>query len=80
MDEKTTTTKTTYDFDEFGKVIGETTVETVAIPSESADDNCKIETGIEMDGIIETSPLEVFLTAAIGALLGNLLYHAIHKD
>lgn len=53
-----------------------TTTAAVSIP----DDDYGVETGVELDGVIETSPLEVLLTAAIGALLGNLLYHAIRQD
>ncbi len=46
----------------------------------NTNDEYKVETGIELDGVVEMSPLEIFLTAAAGALVGNLLYRAIRKD
>lgn len=90
MNKKVTTTNITYKYDDCdGKMVGKTIVETEEdyVPSVTTaatmsipDDDYEVETGVEMDGIIETSPLEVLLTAAIGALLGNLLYHAIRQD
>lgn len=47
--------------------------------SGEADNDCKVETGVELDGIAEISPLEIFLTAAVGALVGNLLYWVIRN-
>lgn len=82
MDKKVTTTNITYRYDDItDKMIGKTICETVSTPPELAtDDGCEIETGVELDGIVETSPLEVLLMATIGALLGNLLYRVIRKN
>jgi len=80
MDKKTKTTDVTYHFDDVtNKVIGKTIVETEDMV-EPVTDNYEVETGVELDGIVEMSPLEIFLTAAVGALVGNLLYRAIRKD
>lgn len=63
-----------------------TVVETgdVAVPTVttaySDDDDTEIETGVELESAFGMSPLEVFLTAATGAIIGNLLYRVIHKD
>ncbi len=80
MDKKTKTTKVTYHFDDVTeKMIGKTIVETEDLVEPIAD-GYDVETGVELDGVIELSPLEIFLTAAAGALVGNLLYRAAHKN
>ena len=80
MDKKVKTTNITYQFDDVeDKIIGKTIVETEAL-SESVDGEYEVETGVELDGITTMSPLEVLLTATIGALLGNLLYRVINKN
>lgn len=80
MSKNVTTTNITYQFDDMtGKMVGKTIVEIDGDP-EQASDECEIENGIELDGVFGISPLETFLTAAAGALFGNLLYKIIHKD
>lgn len=80
MDKKVKTTNITYQFDDVeDKIIGKTIVETETL-SEPIDGEYDVETGVELDGVAAMSPLEVILTATVGALLGNLLYHAIRKD
>lgn len=81
MDTKVRTTNITcnYDYDT-GKMVGKTIRETVSdTPDLDRDDGCEIETGLELGGIIGLSPLETLLTAAAGALLGNVIYHVIKK-
>lgn len=78
------TTETTYEYDEQNRVIKRTVVETgdviaPTITTTCGDDDDEIETGIELESAVELSPLEVFLTAAAGAVIGNLLYRAIRK-
>lgn len=81
MDTKVRTTNITYNYDyNTGKMVGKTIRETVSdTPDFDRDDGCEIETGLELDGIIGLSPLETLLTAAAGALLGNVIYHVIKK-
>ena len=82
MDKKVTTTNITYRYDDAtDKMIGKTICETVSTPPELAyDGECEVETGVELDGVVGTSPLEVLLMATIGTLLGNVLYRAIRKN
>lgn len=81
MDKKVATTNITYRYDDDkGRMIGKTICETVSTPPElTSDGECKVETGVELEGIIGTSPLETLLTAAAGALLGNVIYHVVKK-
>ena len=81
MDTKVRTTNITYNYDyDTGRMVGKTIRETVSDPPDlDRDDGCEIETGLELDGIIGLSPLETLLTAAAGALLGNVIYHVIKK-
>lgn len=81
MDKNVTTTNVTYRYDDVtGRMIGKTICETVSNPPNlHRDDGCEIETGLELDGIIGPSPLGTLLTAAAGALLGNVIYHVIKK-
>lgn len=80
------TTETTYEYNDEGKVSKKTVVETgdVAVPTVTTtycgDDDTEVETGVELESAFGMSPLEVFLTAAAGALVGSLLYRAIRKD
>lgn len=80
------TTETTYEYNDQGKMTKKTVIETgdVAMPAVttvySGNDDAEVETGVELESAFGMSPLEVFLTAATGALVGNLLYHVIHKD
>lgn len=80
------TTETTYEYNDQGKMTKKTVIETgdVAMPTVttvcSGNDDTKVETGIELESAFGMSPLEVFLTAATGALVGNLLYRVIHKN
>lgn len=79
------TTETTYEYDEKDRVIKRTVVETGDIIAPSpimpcCDDDDEVETGIELESTFELSPLEVFLTAAAGALVGNLLYKVLRKN
>lgn len=77
MDKKIKTTNITYNFNEEGRRIGQTVTETV---SEPADDDYAIESGVELESVVEALPLEIFLTVTAGALLGNLLYRVIRND
>lgn len=80
------TTETTYEYNDEGKVSKKTVVEIgdAVMPTVttvySGNDDAEIETGVELESAFGMSPLEVFLTAATGALVGNLLYRAIHKS
>ena len=80
------TTETTYEYNDQGKITKTTVIETgdVAMPTVttvcSGNDDTEVETGIELESAFGMSPLEVFLTAATGALVGNLLYRVIHKN
>lgn len=80
------TTETTYEYNDQGKMTKKTVVETgdVAMPTvttvSSGNDDTEIETGVELESSFGMSPLEVFLTAATGALVGNLLYRVIHRN
>lgn len=80
------TTETTYEYNDQGKMTKKTVIETgdVAMPTVttvcSGNDDTEVETGIELESAFGMSPLEVFLTAATGALVGNLLYRVIHKN
>ena len=79
------TTETTYEYNDLGKVVKKTVSEfwndsTPTITTACSDDDADIESGVELESAFEVSPLETFLTAAIGALVGNLLYRAIRKD
>lgn len=80
------TTETTYEYNDQGKMTKKTVIETgdVAMPAVttvySGNDDAEVETGVELESAFGMSPLEVFLTAATGALVGNLLYHVIHKN
>ena len=79
-------TETTYEYNDDGRVSKKTVVETgdVAMPTVttvySGNNDTEVETGVELESAFGMSPLEVFLTAATGALVGNLLYRAIHKN
>ena len=75
MDKKVKTTNITYQFDD----VEDTIIETEPL-SEPIDGDYEVKTGVELDGVAAMSPMEVLLTATVGALLGNLLYHAIRKD
>lgn len=81
MDTKVRTTNITYNYDyDTGKMVGKTIRETVSDPTDlNRDEGGEIETGLELDGIIGLSLLETLLTAAAGALLGNVIYHVIKK-
>ncbi len=68
------TTETIYEYNEYGKMSKKTVIETCD------NDNTEIETGIELESTFGMSPLEIFLTATTGALVGNLLYRVIRKD
>ena len=80
------TTETTYEYNDDGRVSKKTVVETgdVAMPTVttvySGNNDTEVETGVELESACGTSALEVFLSAATGALVGNLLYRAIHKN
>ncbi len=76
------TIETTYEYDDVGKMSKKTVVETsnVVVPTVATSDDAEVETGVELEGSFGMSPLEVFLTAATGALVGSLLYWAIRKD
>lgn len=80
------TTETTYEYNDQGKMTKKTVVEIgdVAMPSVttvySGNDDTEVETGVELESAFGMSPLEVFLTAATGAIIGNLLYRVIHKN
>lgn len=79
------TTETTYEYNDQGKMTKKTVVETgdVAMPTVTtvcSDDDTEVETGVELESAFGMSPLEVFLTAATGALVGNLLYRVIHRN
>lgn len=80
------TTETTYEYNDQGKMTKKTVIETgdVAMPTVttvcSGNNDTEVETGIELESAFGMSPLEVFLTAATGALVGNLLYRVIHKN
>lgn len=80
------TTETTYEYNDQGKMTKKTVIETgdVAMPTVttvcSGNDDTEVETGIELESAFGMSPLEIFLTAATGALVGNLLYRVIHKN
>ena len=60
-------------------MVEKTIVETEAT-SEPASAEYEIETGVELDSVIEMLPLEILLMTTVGALLGNLIYRVIHKD
>lgn len=71
------TTKTKYFYNEDEHICRSVTTET----SDYCDcGDCEVETGVELDSVIEMSPLEILLTATVDALLGNLLYHVVRKD
>lgn len=80
------TTETTYEYNDQGKMTKKTVIETgdVAMPAVttvySGNDDTEVETGVELEGAFGMSPLEVFLTAATGALVGNFLYRVIHRN
>ncbi len=80
------TTETTFEYNEMGNVSKQTVVETedVAMPSATTvypdHDDTEVETGVELESTFEMSPLEILLTAATGALIGNLLYRLIRKN
>ncbi len=82
----TTTMDSEYEYDEHGNVtkIHSVTVIndptppcTTTVYNECNDDECEVETGVALDGVIETSPWETLLTAAAGAFLGNVIYHVV---
>lgn len=78
MDKKVTTTEITYHFnDTTGQMTGKTIVETVQ-PDTSGND-CEVETGIELEGIIETPTWKTILATAAGTFIGNVIYRVIKK-
>lgn len=79
MCKKTKTTKVTYDFDQSGQRIGETTIETEDL-IEPISDDYEVETGVELDGIVDVSPLQTLMLALAGGVLGAMLYKAFNKD
>ena len=80
------TTETTYEYDDLNRVAKKTVVEIgdVVTPtvttSYASNDDAEIETGVELESVFPMSPVEVFLTAAAGVLVGNLLYRVIRKN
>ena len=80
------TTETTYGVQRPRQMTKKTVVEIgdVAVPTVttvySGNDDTEVEAGVELESAFGMSPLEVFLTAATGALVGNLLYRAIHRN
>lgn len=86
LNQTTKTVETTYEYDREGKMTKKKVVEEgdFAMPSVttiySDSNDTEIESGIELEGAFGMSPLEVFLTAAAGAVFGNLLYRVTHKN
>lgn len=81
----TSTIDTEYQYDENGNVTKIHSVTafndptppcTTTVYSKDEDD---VEYGVDLDSVIEVSPWETILTAAAGALLGNVIYHVIKK-
>lgn len=81
----TTTIDTEYQYNENGEVTKIHTVTsysdqtppcTTTVYNENED---SVEYGVDLDSVIGVSPLETILTAAAGALLGNVIYHVIKK-
>lgn len=81
----TTTIDTEYQYNENGEVTKIHTVTsysdqtppcTTTVYNENED---SVEYGVDLDSVIGVSPLETILTAAAGALLGNVTYHVIKK-
>jgi len=78
---------TEYEYDERGNVtkIHSTTALDEQTPSYTTtvysghDNDENAEYGVALDSVIETSPLETILTAAVGAFLGNVIYHIVKK-
>lgn len=81
MENKETIVREThYTYDENEKLTSMTVNETITNPRYDEDvEDGEVLTG-ELDVTAEMSAWDIFLTAAAGALLGNLLYHIIHKD
>lgn len=76
------TTETTYEYDDQSRVVKSTVVETgdaiaPTVTTTCGDDDIE---EVELESVVELSPLEVFLTATAGAVIGNLLYRAIRKN
>lgn len=86
LNQSTKTVETTYEYDTEGNMTKKKMVETgdCAIPSITTaypdNNDTDIESGIELEGTFGMSPLEIFLTAAVGAVFGNLLYRVTHKN
>ncbi len=80
------TAETTYEYNGEGKMSKKTVIETSedtapAVTATRPDhEDTDVETDIALESTYEMSPLEVFMTAAVGALVGSLLYQAIRKD
>jgi len=79
---------TEYEYDERGNVtkIHSTTALdeptppcTTTVYSEHDNNDDDVEYGVALDSVIETSPWEMILTAAVGAFLGNVIYHVVKK-
>lgn len=83
----TGTTETEYTYDERGNVTKIHSVTTFSDPIPPCtttvyngnDDEDDVKCGVELDGVIEMSPWETILTAAIGAFLGNVVYRIVRK-
>lgn len=81
----TKTIEKVFEYDEDGNVTKErvTTTDGTAAPritTVSCSDADDIEAGIELDGAFGMSTLDVFLTAAIGAFVGNVLFSIFRKS
>lgn len=81
----TTTIDTEYQYNEYGKVAKVHSVTTFNDPTPPCtttvynEDEDSVEYGVDLDGVIEVSPLETILATAAGAFLGNIIYHVIKK-
>ena len=81
----TTTTDTEYQYNENGRVTKIHSVTSFSDPTlpctttvyNEGEDG--VEYGVVLGSVIGVSPLETLLTAAAGALLGNVIYHVIKK-
>lgn len=83
---KTITTETTFQYDNANNITNKKTLQTISEDIPSCDDghlqpmDDEVETGIEIEGVVDVSPVKAFLAAAAGAFIGNLIYHAVRGD
>jgi len=78
---------TEYEYDERGNVTKIHSVTAFDEPTppytttvySGGDNDEDAEYGVSLDSVIETSPWETILTAAVGAFLGNIIYHVVKK-